>query len=405
MTEPELMKLRAELESKFQKMDNDLQGFIKTANEEVKSAGSMSNETKAAVEALSKNLTAIVDRLSELEQKGAGARSDEQQIITLGDQLIKSPQFQACVKDNGGRASIQVKGSLLGQLETRTAIINATGQNQPLVPAMRVPGIITPANRRMTIRDLLPVSPTGSNLIEYAKENVFTNNAGPTTAGSPVQVENVTKPESGITFELASKPVVTLAHWIPVSKQVLSDAPMLASYINTRLSYGLMLKEEDQLLNGNGNTGNLSGLLDSGNFTVYNRGQTGDTKLDTLRRAITQAQLSEYEPDSIVLNPVDWEDIELIKTDDGAYVFSNPGSGTSPVRWNKPIVATNSISSGTFLMGAFSLAAQIWDREQASIAISFENSDNFVKNMATILAEERLALTVYRPAAFISGTF
>jgi HK97 family phage major capsid protein len=159
------------------------------------------------------------------------------------------------------------------------------------------------------------------------------------------------------------------------------------------------------LLNGDGTGANLSGILDSGNFTAYSRAQTGDTNIDTLRRAITQTLISEYMADTIVLNPIDWEGIELTKATDGQYVWTNPALGNAPQIWGKRVVATNSIASGTFLVGAFAQGAQIWDRQQASLMVSLENSDNFVKNMATLLCEERLALTVYRPTAFVSGSF
>ena len=188
----------------------------------------------------------------------------------------------------------------------------------------------------------------------------------------------------------------------------LDDSAQLESYVNGRLTYGLKLEEEDQLLNGTGLSGNIGGILKSGNFTAYTRAVTGDTKLDTIRRALTQAQLSEYTADSIVLNPADWETIELQKSSYGEYIFGGdmgPIDAIGPRIWGKRVVATNSIAAGTFLVGSFSMGAQIWDRMDAAVQISYEDGDNFKKNMATLLAEERLALTVYRPSAFISGSF
>ena len=116
------------------------------------------------------------------------------------------------------------------------AIINADpGTGNPLVPEMRVPGIVHEPNRVLRLRDVLSVGRTNSNTIYIAKENVFTNNAGPQIGGSPEQRENVTKPTSDITFTSATVPVETLAHLFNVSKQVLDDAPMLAGYINSRV--------------------------------------------------------------------------------------------------------------------------------------------------------------------------
>ena len=388
------LKALGDKQDELKTVTGEMKSFMEKANNEIDNAKSLSAETKTAIEKLAEKATSLTDRCLELEQKLSARNDDtESKNETVGEMFIKSDEWKHMQTKRAGSARIELK----------TAIVNATGQNQPLVAADRLAGIITNPNRAFTIRDLLPVGRTSSNLIEYTKENVFTNNAGGQYS-SPA-FENVTKPESGITFTLESEAVRTLAHWIPVSKQVLDDSPMLQSFIEGRLQYGLKLEEEDQLLNGDGTGSNLSGILDSGNFTAYTRAQTGDTNIDTLRRAITQAALSEYMADTIVINTADWEEIELTKATDGQYVWTNPALGNAPQLWGKRIVATNAITAGTFLVGAFAMGAQIWDRQQASVMVSLENSDNFVKNMVTILAEERLALCVYRPAAFISGSF
>jgi HK97 family phage major capsid protein len=388
------IKALADKQTELLGTTKELKTWMEKANGELDNAKTVSTETKAAMEKLSAKATELTDKCLELEQKMSAKKDSESEMVeSIGEMFTKSDVFKAMQERRGGSARVELKA----------AIVNATGQNQPLVADMRVPGIINNPDRRFTIRDALPVGRTSSNLVQFTRELVFTNNAGPQYA-SPAR-ENVTKPESGITFELANAPVVTLAHWIPVSKQVLDDAPQLQGYINGRLMYGLKLEEEDQLLNGNGSGSNISGLLDSGNFTAYNRAQTGDTNVDTLRRAITQGALSEYNVDTIVINPADWEEIELTKATDGQYIWANPALVAGPQLWGRRVIATNSITAGTFLVGAFSMGAQVWDRSDAQMLLSFENSDNFVKNMATLLVEERLAMTVYRPTAFVSGSF
>ena len=389
------IKALAEVQGTLLEKHKELKGWMEKANGEIDVARTASVETKAALEKLADQSAQLTEKCLEIERRVAegnasGQKADED---TAGELLVKSDSFKAMAE---GR-------SKFARVEMKTAIVNATGQNQPLVAADRLVGIINNPNRVLTIRDALPVGRTTSNLVEFTKENVYTNNAGP-QYDSPA-TENIVKPESGITFTLATAAVVTLAHFIPVSRQVLDDSPQLESYVNSRLLYGLKLEEEDQLLNGNGTSGNISGLLASGNFTAYNRAVTGDTKLDTLRRAVTQAQLSEFMADTIVLNPQDWEEIELLKATDNQYVWSNPVAMAGPQIWGKRVIPTNSIAAGTFLVGAMAMGAQVWDRQDAAVQISYEDGDNFKKNMATLLAEERLALTVYRPAAFISGSF
>lgn len=389
------IKALAETQSQLLTTSKELKSWMEKANGEIEASRKMEGETKSALEKLSTKSAELADKCLELERKLAAGAEDGRgkPEVTAGELLVKSEAFKSMAE---GR-------SKFARIELKAAIVNATGQNQPLVADMRVPGIVANPNRVLTIRDLLPVGRTASNLIQFTKENVFTNNAGAQYA-SPAR-ENVTKPESGITFTLANAPVVTLAHFIPVSRQVLDDAPQLQSYVNGRLTYGLKLEEEDQLLNGNGASGNIAGILSSGNFTAYTRAATRDTKIDALRKAITQAALAEYPVDAIVMSPADWEEIELTKATDGNYIMANPAMMAGPQIWGKRVVATNSIAAGTFLAGAFTMGAQIWDRMDAAVQISYEDGDNFKKNMATLLAEERLALTVYRPASFISGSF
>lgn len=392
------IKALAETQSTLLASQRELKSWMEKANGEIAASKTIESETKAAMEKLSAKAGELTDKCLELERKlTAGAEEGRKAAEeSFGEQFVKSDAFLSMAQ---GR-------SKFARMEFKTAIINATGYNQPLVPGQRLPGIIANPNRVLTVRDVLPIGRTSSNLVEFTKENVFTNNAG-AQYSSPAR-ENVTKPESGITFTLASSAVVTLAHFIPVSRQVLDDAPQLQSYVNSRLTYGLKLEEEDQLLNGAGTSGNLSGILASGNCIAYNRAATGDTDVDALRKAITQAQMSEYAPDTIVLNPQDWEAIELLKTTYGEYIFhgdAGPIEALGPRIWGKRVIATNAISQGTFLVGAMTMGAQIWDRMDAAVQISYEDGDNFKKNMATLLAEERLALTVYRPAAFIKGTF
>lgn len=398
------IKALAETQGKLLDTTKELKTWMEKANGEIETSKKMETETKAALEKISAKATELTDKCLELERKLSDGFEKHGSIKeSLGAQFIKNEEIKRVASKDQNSYKMKVESSLIDTMEYKAAIINAQGQNQPLVPDMRVPGFIMNPNRIFTIRDLMPVGRTSSNMVQYTRELVYTNNAGPQYA-SPAR-ENVTKNESGITFELDNAEVVTLAHWIPLSRQVLDDSPMLQSYVDGRLMYGLKLEEEDQLLNGNGVTGNMSGILNTGNNVDYNRSATGDTKLDTLRKSITQAFLSEYPVDTIVMNHEDWEEIELTKGTDGHYIFVNPVLGAGPQIWGRRVVPTNSIAAGTFLTGAFTMGAQIWDRMDASIKISYEDGNNFVKNMATLLAEERLALTVYRPAAFVVGAF
>jgi HK97 family phage major capsid protein len=217
--------------------------------------------------------------------------------------------------------------------------------------------------------------------------------------------ETLAKPQSDLSFELITTTVKTIAHWFRASKQVLADVPLLQSYIDGRAIYGLKYVEENQILAGNGTGQNLLGLIPQA--TPFNEAlrKSGDTKIDLLRRAILQVRIAEYRASAIVLNPVDWADMELAKDSTGSYIWVNVQEGGQPRMWRLPVVDTNAMPQGEFMVGAFDMAAQVFDREDANVEVSTEDADNFTKNMVTIRAEERLALAVYRPQSFVHGPF
>jgi len=385
----DLKAVEASLGSKF----DEITKAYEQANGEIKELGEAKAETTGKIEALTKQYDELYDRMQAVEQKGV-AVSEGGNPSSVGRDFVESEGYKSMMS-GVHRAT---------RMELKTAIINATGQNQPLVQSDRLQGIYTTPNRSPTIRDVLPVSSTDSNLVEFTRENAFTNNAGPQVGGSPEAFENVTKPESGITFTLVNEPVSTLAHFIPVSKQVMADSASLASHVDGRLMYGLKLKEETQLLSGTGSNGELNGLITQGT-TFANESPELTNEIDIIRSAIKQAHVGEYRPDMLVLNPQDWFDIEIRKVGSGddRYVVGNPRDMMGPTLWGLPVVVTNSIAAGTFLLGS-SMACEIKDRQQAAVEASYEDSTNFQKNMVTVRAEERLALCVYRTEAFITGS-
>lgn len=382
--------LRADLKAR----DAEIKAAVDKAIEEAKASGSLSNETKNALDEMAKKAAEVGDRLLELEQKAARGAGQGQAIKSLGQRFAEDPNVAEGLKSGQsfkGRLSMEVKA--ITSLTT-----DADGSVGDAIRPDRLAGLVTPPGRIMTIRNLIAPGRTSSNAIEYVQETGFTNAAAMVAEGG-------LKPESTLKFDLRSTNVRTLAHWVHASKQVLDDIPMLQSYIDGRLRYGLEIVEETQLLMGDGTGQNLLGLIPQATEFDDTRRVVGDTKLDTIRRAITQVRLSQYRATGIVMHPDDWEEIELTKTDDGAYIFANPQNMAQPRLWGLPVVDSDAMTPGEFMVGAFAQAAQVFDREQANVEVSTEDRDNFVKNMVTIRAEERLALVVSRPEAFVHGPF
>ena len=249
----------------------------------------------------------------------------------------------------------------------------------------------------MTVRDLITPGRMDGNTLEYVKETGFVNNAAPVA-------EAAAKPESDLKFDLVSTTAKVIAHWTKASKQVLSDIAQLRSIIDQRLLYGLAYVEEAQLLNGDGTGQNLLGIVPQATAYSAPLALADLNKMDVLRLAMLQAALAEYPATGHVLHQTDWTEIETLKDGEGRYIIGNPQGTTSPTMWGLPVVTTQAMTLGNFLTGAFKLGAQLFDRWDARAEAGFVN-DDFIKNLVTILAEERLALAVYRPQAFITGSF
>ncbi len=355
----------------------------------LKSAGAESKSAVEAAEKAAKELKAMGDRLLEIEQKQAeGIKKGYEMPKSLGESFATSDEFKAFAEGRTSKARLEIKNTITGQSGSPAA------NSDTIVAPQRQVGIVSGAFRTLRIRDVMPSGTTSSNLVEYTRELAFTNSAAETAEGA-------TKPEAALTFELVSAPVKTIAHWLKLSKQVMDDAPALASYVDTRLRYGVDLRIDQQLLNGNGTGQNIGGLAKAGNHTAFTPA-SGDNAIDSINRAIYAVAAADYNATAIILNPADWGAIERTKTNDDAYVFGAPQK-LAPTLWGLPVIATNTMTAGKFMVGAFDMAAQVWNRQGTTVEMSEADDTNFQKNLVTVRAEARLALAIYRPASIQYG--
>lgn len=378
---------------------DQLRSQAERSETEINAHVKLSEETKAKVDELLKkqgelqaNLQHAEQALAKLEANGAGGDVQHQ---SYGRQFVESEQYKAFVSQTRPRGRVDM--TFNAAITTLTT--DADGSAGALIAPTRLPGVVAPPDRRMTVRDLITPGTMDGDLLEYVKETGFTNNAN-------TVAETARKPESTMKFDLITTGPKVIAHFVKASRQVLSDASQLASYIDGRLRYGLAFKEEQQLLNGDGTGQNLLGIIPQASAYVAPFDPPGtETGIDMIRLAMLQALLAEYPATGIVMNPTDWARIELLKDTTGRYIIGNPQGSIGATLWNRPVVETQAIDPDKFLVGAFKLGAQVFDRWQARVEVATENEDDFVKNLVTILAEERLALAVYRPEAFVYGDF
>lgn len=383
-------ELAAEVKRDFETKHDKVKEIAEKALAEAEKGVPMATTAKELADQAITGMNEAKARLDEMEQKMARRGEQGDQAQTAGERFVEDESFKSFAGQTRPRGRVIVEVKDISSLTT-----DAAGSVGTLVQPQRAAPVDLP-RRRMTIRALLAQGNTNSSSIEYDKETGFTNNAAPVAEGTA-------KPQSEIQYEEATATVRTIAHWMRASVQILADAPGLRSMIDNRLRYGLTYVEEGQLLNGSGTGQNLSGLVTEATAYAAPGGLTAGQMIDTVRYGMLQVALAEYPPNGIVLNPIDWAYIETLKDGDGRYLIGNPQGTIGAQLWGLPVVPTQAMGEDKFLVGAFDLAAQIFDRQDATVEVSTEDQDNFIKNKVTIRAEERLALAIYRPEALVYG--
>ncbi|ODA67666.1 Phage capsid family protein [Methyloligella halotolerans] len=384
--------LAEEVKGSFAKAVEEVKGLAEEALGKSKAGEELTTSLKEKSDEALVKMNELGEQVSQMEQKLArvGDKSADKPK-TFGEQFVENENVKGWLggSPTQGKADLRIKATLT------SATTDSAGSVGDAIAPTRLPGIQPLPQRRMTVRDLISPGQMDGNTLEYVQETGFTNNAAPVAEGAA-------KPSSDIKLDLISTSAKVIAHWMKASRQVVDDIPQLRSMIDQRLLYGLAYVEEQQLLSGDGTGQNLHGIIPQA--TAYSAEFTPDdaTAIDTIRLAMLQAVLAEYPATGVVMHPTDWARVELTKDAGGNYIIGDPQGGISPTLWRLPVVETQAITSDKFLVGAFRLGAQVFDRWDSRIETGYVN-DDFTKNLVTILCEERLALAVYRPEAFIYG--
>jgi HK97 family phage major capsid protein len=375
-------ELKNAVENGMKGLEAKLQSAIEKYEGQVRESGKASDEAKAEVKALSEKFEKSLNDITQKLEKADGG--DSEPVRSIGKQFIASDEFKALASGQKEKVRVEVKNTVVSDSTT--------------VFAQQNPGVIAGDFLPLTIRQILTPVPVSSNSVESLRENTWTNSAAEVSQGAA-------KPESDLTFENYDVSIRTVAHWIKVSKQLLSDAPAIAAYIDSRLRDGLAQRVDQQLLIGNGTSPNLSGLTDSGNYTAYTA-TSDDNLVDAINRAKYTLWALGYVPDTVIVNPADWGAMERTRegAGTGTYLYGAPGMAAGVNPFGVRVVLSSHMPAGSFWIGAIRRAAVLYNREGVAVEMGYVN-DDFTKNLITIRAEERLGLGVEVPSATLYGAF
>ena len=418
-----MLKERAEAESKTAR---------EVAQKAADEGREMTDDERHTYETSMKSLTEVLDGIKAVkadeavmaqakefaDSVGVAEKADiKARVKSLGLTVVDSPEFKSLLagfpegrvpsKSRVQSSPISVKSLFTGASSTSAGAFVINERTDIVEMLGRKP---------LAIRSLVSNRRTTSDTVEFVAETSHTNNAavvaeatssaGQTATagnGGAVTFANVSgggyKPEGAWAFEVKTAVVKTIAEWVPVTKRALADVAQLEGLINQELQNDIVEAEEDQILNGDGQGENFTGITATSGIQT----QAWATDLfTTIRKGVTKARtVGRVNPTALVLNPSDAERIDLAQDGNDRYYYGGPQALGQRTIWGVPVVESESQATGTGLLGDFSKAV-VWDREQTTVTMTDSYADFFIRNLVAVLAEERLAFGVTRPTAFVS---
>lgn len=383
--------------------DGDIDELLKRADD-IASKIDQANQRDARLRALKAAQMPAGDPAPDTRREQPGMQPDdrgEPHPVTVAEAFVRSKALENYRAGNyAGKFSFEHRAAPAGTVTTGTQPQQNT----------RVPGII-PQNPDfpLLVANLLDRQTSDGTTLEYMRD---TSGPQSTWNKAAVVAEGGDKPMSGpFSFDLITTTLKTVAHWVPITRQAADDNGQLMGYINGRLTYGLEYKLDREILTGNGTT-QMQGILTTPGIGSYQpaapgAGEDPQAKLITVRKAKTQGELALYPPTAVVMNPLDWQDIELDEDANGQFrVIANVTDPGAPTRlWGLTVVTTVAMAAGTALLGGFRTGATLWERQGVTILMTDSHADYFTSNTLVVLAERRANVAVHTPAAFVQITF
>jgi len=392
---------------------------VKTAAEAAKTAAEEASKKAETVETEVKKVNDEVKGLNEWKVKKDEADQKNQEALDkliLDSQKYKVPVGTEQKHFNSllAEAIEENKGAISNFADKKTreaafqlkAVGDMTLNSPTTFPTANVsvtdlrPGIIEQPRRRLHIRQLLTGGSMSGSHYAYVKEIAGEGDPAPTA-------EAAQKPQFDLRLQEVSVPAETIAGFVKVSRKMLRDVQGLTTFLQSRLPEKLLRVEDNQLLNGDGNAPNISGITDAGNFTAA----TGTSQIwvEQLVDAITQLEESDRDVNGILVRPADYATILLNKAQgSGEYdlprelvTYTNGQLYVNGV----PVFKSTAANAGQFIVGDWVMGANLIIQEPPIIQFFEQDEDNVQKNMVTVRIEETICFPVYGNDYFVVGDF
>lgn len=403
----------AEAKTKWSEFDNLRQSAVREGVDFTKNADAFTklDEAGKAYSELKDGIAAKDAqwrRLMELANDGAmpdtgvkGADdAREAAARSLGAKFVNSAEYKDALARLRGNADMPFGHSGVINLASREEVktlLTSSGVSA-LYRNDKLPTLVPLPTAPLNLLDVIPAGTTMSDTVEWQKESTWTNNAAETAEGSDA-------PESALAFTTDTSAVQDITHFLPSTKRALADAGQAASLIDNRLVSGVRIRLQSQIVNGNGTSPNLRGMLNVSGILTQAIGT--DSRSDAIHKAITKIRIQgegSYQPRYIGLHPTDWESIQLEKATTGSYYFGGPsGANTAGTVWGLLPVVSTVFSQGTAVVFD-ETQMQLWYNGGLEVSMTDSHGTFFIAKKVAVMASVRAAFGVFAPKAICTVT-
>lgn len=369
---------------------------IRKINNELTDLGKQADELRAVSKAAQRVRAAGTQTIDEGGEPGAepngnaAATKAREQTKSFGQLFTESVAYKQRTGGVGPEAKLDV--------ELKTVMSTGAG----FAPeTTRTGRLVDFATRPVQVTDLVPATTTTQAAVVYMEETTFTNAA--TEVAESVQGTPGTYPEATLALTEQSSTVRKIAVYIPVTDEQLEDEPQVRGYLDNRLPFMLRQRLDSQILVGTGVAPNLRGFLNVVGIQTQAKGT--DPSPDAVYKAMVKVRVTgRAMPNGIVYHPTNWQDIRLLRTADGIYIWGNPSDAGPERIWGLAVAQSDAITLGTALVGDFATYSELATRRGIDVQVSNSHSTFFIEGKQAMRADVRVALVVYRPAAFCQVT-
>lgn len=381
-----------EIKSAFEGIKSEVNGAIESAKADNASA---LESVKAELEATKASISVVKDEIEKMEAKNNRVKMNQTEVkgfnATLADAIENnSDSIAKLARGEQKRSSFILDTKAVG---TMTEAANLTGD----ITRQYANKVYALPSRKVHMRSLLPIGSINQGLFTFPYESGGEGDPAAQTQGSS---------KAQVDFDITMKDAAAqyIAGYVRISRQMLDDIPAMTSFLQSRLLEKYLIAEDAQLLSGNGTAPNLQGI--TGVATAATGAATVD--VEQLVQAIAQLESTNYSATGILVNPLDWAAIMNTKNTNAAYslpastVVTTDGSVSIA---GIPLYKSTAIAVDKFLVGDWSMGAQIMQNQGIAVQFSEMDGDNFTKNLITVRVEARIAFPIYYAGAFVYGDF